>query len=356
MYRKIENNYKNKSLSNLCKTFLFVFLIAFIVGLFFLVDFISLKNESKQYLVTIIYMFSFFFFIHFIQIIFLIIKKRINRKNWKIIFSFEDSMKLFWDLIYEIDSRTLFKELYENGVNNKEDLKVAIDHYGALINKKNIFGNVSLTSLLALFISIFTYISNDGVYYDSTKLELIVSISAIISLAYFIIWLLVKVFIILLGQNEMYIRIEEHLSDIYYNFEKYREENKTKILIIKYSDFDLSDKLLISDKYKIELKNKKEINNFETAIQYKKVFVIKSCKNKNCQKFVLGAIDENGEIIKSKIDIQNYIENKKVKILSKNKNKKINSLYLELLYINENTLFMNIAIENIDEFKQLICE
>lgn len=177
-----------------------------------------------------------------------------------------------------------------------------------------------------------------------------------VSFIYFIIWFFVKVFDILLGQNEIYVRIEEHLSNIYYNFEKYREENKDKILIIKYNDFDLNDKNLISEKYKIDIKDKKDINNFEKLIDYNKIFIIKSCKNVNYQKFVLGAIAENGEIIKSQINIKKHVINKKVRLLSRNKNKKINNLYLELLHKNENTLFMNISIEYIDEFKQLIYE
>lgn len=356
MYRKLESNYKNKSLSKIYKTLLFVLFIVFIIGLFFIFDFISSKNKTMQYIFIILYMLLLPLLIYFIQISFLIIKKIINRKNWTIIFSFEDIKELFLDIIYEIDAKTMFKELYKNGVNNKEELKVAIYHYTALINKKNIFGGVSLTSLLAILISIFTYISNDGIYYDASKLEFILYMCLSVSFIYFIIWIFVKVFDFLLGKNEIYTRIEEHLSNIYYNFEKYREENKDKILIIKYNDFDLNDKKLISEKYKIDIKDKKDINNFEKLIDYNKIFIIKSCKNVNYQKFVLGAIAENGEIIKSQINIKEHVINKKVRLLSRNKNKKINNLYLELLHKNENTLFMNISVEYIDEFKQLIYE
>lgn len=353
MYEDLEYEYKDKSNTRWYRLGIML-IILFVFFLFLLLTnkFPVLLENNIILLSISIAILLVMILIHFTQYIFLLSKGKLNKKNWNIIFSFSKCLDLFFDTSFDLNIGFLFDYLMDNGIDNMDKLKIAIEHYNSLIEEEYFSIKGSFLSIIAIFVSIFTYISNDGIHYSEYKLQYLFSFIFIIASIYFIIWTIYKIHYKFFSKKEMYKKIEEELSDIYFHYDEYKEKYIQKIAIICLGGLEKEYKEKIKYKnYEIVFIDTKQLNSSNYKFKY--ILFLRQMKNNNFNIFLnpynrVVFIDDELKN-KKNIRLKEKIDNKSIKLLFNNTVKyNDRTLLIEVPKCNDNNVdILNRIINNI---------
>ena len=339
MYEKLEGQYKLNSYIKKYRIFVFTFIVFFIICFILFTKYVlAYMSDFSVFLSIISFFLSYFFIFYVIQCLFLILKKKITKKNRTCIFNPFECFDLLFDFLYDMDMEFLFNFLAKNKITEKEQIKMIIYHYNSKIPKKTNSSSGLFFSLAALLFSGFSYASNDGVHLNEKKLQFLFFVFTISIMFYYTPLGLIKIYDVFFSKYEMYKRIEKGLSDIYFNYEDYRERYLKKILLIQNKNYVTNLDNIKSVYYNVNVINFDEVK-IDKINEYFLVLILKfSSSDKKTSLYF--ELSDNDYVNGSKIDKEEVksLVGGKIKIITSLKNKKINDLYKNVLAKNSNSL------------------
>ncbi len=224
MFQKIEQEFKNQSEYRKNSVLLIIFSIAYILLASYILNF----NDNVWFIVCLAIL---LYIIIYVYIVCKNIKIKVySKKEWWKVFYFEYSIKTFLDNQRKKDIKLLDGILKEAGFDNKTKIDQLIEHYRVYI-PRSINGGGAFISVLAVFISIGTFIYDQNANIVNEKALLISEILIIVILGWFLYITISKLIVGMLGRKAFYLRLEDLLTEIYINYKYPRKKKQsTKML------------------------------------------------------------------------------------------------------------------------------
>lgn len=211
MFNEIEEKFKNKS-----KYYKNALIIFAIITLIYLVGVIILKPNNVVYiflLSIVIYVFI------YIYIVYKNVKSKLYSKNkWKKIFNIRYSMLLYFNNERKEDINLLKNILKETGFNGKPKINQLIEHYRIYI-PRSVNGGGVLLSILAVFISIGTFVYDQDASLVNEKVKLIFEILFIVMIGWSLYLCMAKTIGNMFSKKSFYLRLEDLLTEIYIKYD-----------------------------------------------------------------------------------------------------------------------------------------
>lgn len=212
MYNRIENEFIKKS-----KMRKFGFLSLIISVLYIIIYLIGIIMLKFNFLWMIILLMAIALLI-FISL-YLNIYLYVKRKNKKKIdfFKFKKNTKLYKRNIHKNEVSTLKRILKKNNVTSQDSLLEIINHYRIKM-PTNIKKTPELIAILSLIISLFALFSADVYLKNAQNAAYVLAIIFIITLVFYSYKAIKHMVNSMFGKNELYIRMELILSEIYISY------------------------------------------------------------------------------------------------------------------------------------------
>lgn len=352
MYDELEYLYKNKSASRVYKHAIACILFVFLVIYVWIYSSIFIKLDTYLFLLAIfLYSFVFLTLVHLIHYFKIFKKEKKIKERIILLFRPIECLNRFFDYLYEIDTKNIVHCLLVNGLTHNEQLKIIINHYNSLIPKKSISSNGLLMPLLAILMSIITYVSKDGLDVDVNRLDFVIFILLLSSIFYMLIYAIKKVYDKFFGKIEMYKTLEKKITDFYFNFDDYKKTFSNKLLILE-SKTEIINYDSIPNN--IFINSIDCLKNFEKydLLEYEIIILVKINNhiNKNTIYYDFNVINYN---IKS-LFLISEIETKNIKYVNNFNGKKILFTYDSCLKKNKKVFILEIKKQNLSVLEEFI--
>ena len=216
MYLRIEKEFKKKS-KNRRSQLLFVLgvfvystilsiVIAFFVGL----D----KNIGTYLLIMTGSLIPFFIGCY---IVILVRIGKIEKISFKKILDIDENKNKYHQIIHEEDIKILSEILKENNVNTRPKVQEVIRHYQCLLPRK-IISSGQLLAILAFTISVMALLFSEPIMASIGNMQVVLGILLSVIIIYAAIRIMEKNYFRCFGNNELYIRLEASLSEIFMDY------------------------------------------------------------------------------------------------------------------------------------------
>lgn len=211
MFSTIESKFKKLSLYHKNIKLLFILLI-----LYFIFGCSVLHTKKIWLFITFVILLC---LITYLYVISENIKmKVISKNNWKKIFNLTYTLNAFFDNQRDKDKELLKKILKEEKINTRAKVKNIIEHYRAYI-PRSIIGGGTFLSILAIFISIGSFIYDQNTHIINEKVQIIIYLMIFVTLGWVIFSFVAKYIGTLFSKKSFYLRMEDLLTEIYINNE-----------------------------------------------------------------------------------------------------------------------------------------
>lgn len=141
-----------------------------------------------------------------------------SKNNWKKVFNLFYTINNFFDNQRNKDKELLKKILREEGINTRPKVQNIIEHYRVYI-PRSISDSGTFLSILAVFISIGTFIYDQDANIVNEKAQIIAKLVVLVLMGWAIFSSIAKTIGTLYGKKNFYLRMEDLLTEIYINSE-----------------------------------------------------------------------------------------------------------------------------------------
>ena len=225
MYLKIEKEFKKKSKNRKSQ-------LLFVLGVFgystilsiVITFFVGLDENIGTYLLIMTGSLIPFFIGCYIVILVKIGK--IEKIPFKNIFGVDENKNKYHQIIHEEDIKILSGILKENNINTRPKVQEAIRHYQCLLPRK-IVSSGQLLAILAFTISVMALLFSEPIMASIGNVQVVLEIILSVIIIYAAIRIIEKNYFRCFGNNELYVRLEASLSEIFMDYYLKDEEKKT---------------------------------------------------------------------------------------------------------------------------------
>ena len=303
MYDKFECIYKKKTKKRYVDL---IFILDIVLVTICLVRCFDISN-IKEYFYLIILGLILSYLLYYLEVILiLIVHKKIDKENWRVIFELNNILYLYEMTISSLDRVTLINILNQLNINSVDKVKILHDHYHSLIHKKE---NIIIDLFSIFCSSIITilplYLSGD--YMNQMISESVLKFMLLILFLFSLIYISVNIYLNKFGINSFYKLITNSLFELIINYEEYQKNYENKIIII-------------FDKEKLNLSNSK-LNNMLNLLSYQE-----EVKNENPSSYLFiikekGSLKKNIKLLYKKSFVDTFLLNNPIreKIISYHK-------------------------------------
>lgn len=352
MFEQLEIKYKENSVYR-NNRFILV-LLGFVI---IILAFLSFVFDWNAWIILSITIISFLLFIYLQCISEIIFRKKLNVKNWYLVFNIFACLRLFNEIEKEVDMKFLVNTLDSFNVDDKDKLKVLIEHYNNLIYEDYF----SIKGLFSIIISILfplsTIMMDDSAYdfYESNTFGILMLLFLAL-ITYILSQFFFNIFDRYFSKKRLYRIIEESLNEFYINFEDYRRKYIMNVVVLLDEDtISLKvDKHLNKILHSIGLKNiiyfdKNSDFYGKVSLKTSHIFIIKHRQDKVKKIQLITKLKDNNQLTSS------YLSEKCKKSLSRMKNisyasvidkKYIQKMFIWCLKHTLNTVILNIPTDN----------
>lgn len=131
------------------------------------------------------------------------------------IFYFSNNINIYKNLLHKSDIELLIKYLKNNGINTRPKVLEAVHHYQSILPRKILVG-IQIVPFLALVISVLAFIFSGSEIFNSVEdVGIICLIVGVVILIYIEYCFLNEKIFKSFGNEELYKRLEDCLSEIY---------------------------------------------------------------------------------------------------------------------------------------------
>lgn len=211
MFNNIESKFKKSSVYHKNIFFLFItFVFYFVFG------FLILKETNLCFFIIFI---IFLCFIIYTYIVFKNVNMKVySKNNWKKVFNLSYTINNFFNNQRNKDKELLKKILKEEGINTRPKVGHIIEHYRVII-PRSINGGGAFLSILAVFISMGTFIYDQNANIVNEKAQIIAELVVLVLIGWAIFSSIAKTIGTLYSKKSFYLRMEDILTEIYINSE-----------------------------------------------------------------------------------------------------------------------------------------
>lgn len=216
MYLKIEKEFKKKS-KNRKSQLLFVLGVAiYAIILSSIITFlVDLDKSMGTYLLIMIVSVIPFFIGCYVVILIKISKT--EKLLFKNIFLLEENKNNYHQIIHKEDIKILLDILKENNINTRPKVQEAIRHYQCLLPRK-IVSSGQLLAILAFAISVMALLFSEPVMTSIGNVQVVLEIIWSVIIIYVAIRIIEKNYFRCFGNDELYMRLEASLSEIFMEY------------------------------------------------------------------------------------------------------------------------------------------
>ena len=224
MYKKIEEEFKAKSIRLRDRCLFSICIIFMPIIEIIIICQIPIKKYPLVFISTIPIVLIFYILCY---LYICISVSKLNENKWYDYFKFNKIWKIYLKNTQKQDIKTLTAIIEEKGINTRSEIQEAIRHYQCLLPRKVISGGM-LLSILALAISILSFIIAAQIDDIEYSIKLIIQIFTVITIFYYAIKTMNETLFKFFGKYTLFERIEAALSEIYvkYPIAKKKKTNK----------------------------------------------------------------------------------------------------------------------------------
>lgn len=213
MYLRIEKEFKKKSKN---RKYQLLFVLGVFIYSFTLSNVLVLgvgleKSIGTYILITFSSLIPFYLVCY--GVILLTVKKY-EKISFSQILDIENIKNTYQEIIYKEDIKILTEILKQNKINTRPKVQETIRHYQCMLPRR-IESTGKLLTILAFAISIMALLFSDTVISSMKNVQVIFVIVFVVVVMYWVIHIIEKNYFRIFGKEELYIRLEASLSEIF---------------------------------------------------------------------------------------------------------------------------------------------
>lgn len=213
MYLRIEKEFKKKSKN---RKYQLLFVLGVFIYSFTLSNVLVLgvgleKSIGTYILITFSSLIPFYLVCY--GVILLTVKKY-EKISFSQILDIENIKNKYQEIIYKEDIKILTEILKQNKINTRPKVQETIRHYQCMLPRR-IESTGKLLTILAFAISIMALLFSDTVISSMKNVQVIFVIVFVVVVMYWVIHIIEKNYFRIFGKEELYIRLEASLSEIF---------------------------------------------------------------------------------------------------------------------------------------------
>ncbi len=213
MYLRIEKEFKKKSKN---RKYQLLFVLGVFIYSFTLSNVLVLgvgleKSIGTYILITFSSLIPFYLVCY--GVILLTVKKYEKISFFQIL-DIENIKNKYQEIIYKEDIKILTEILKQNKINTRPKVQETIRHYQCMLPRR-IESTGKLLTILAFAISIMALLFSDTVISSMKNIQVIFVIVFVVVVMYWVIHIIEKNYFRIFGKEELYIRLEASLSEIF---------------------------------------------------------------------------------------------------------------------------------------------
>ena len=216
MYLEIENKFKKNSKIRTSQLLFIVGSLLFAITCSILLNLIKSEENYWGFYALILLIGSFVFYvICYIFMFFIGLTK--NKRTIKAFFSISETIQAYQNRLHDEDIKILKEILEEHNINTRPKIEEAIKHYQCLLPRK-ISQTGQLLSILAFVISTLALLVSETVIASKENVGVILGIILTVVIIYAVIRLIEENIFRMFGNDALYTRIEDSLSEIFMTY------------------------------------------------------------------------------------------------------------------------------------------